>query len=95
MKMLPVIDASGIRSGIQAVQAALLLVPVSLIPVLLPFSGSVLIYFVGALLLSLGQLACAVAFLYTSEYQSARRLLRASLVYLPALLLLLMLATPA
>ena len=95
MKMLPVIDSTGVRSGIQAVQAALLLVPVSLIPVLLPLSGSVMIYFVGALILSLGQLACAAAFLYTCELQSARRLLRASLVYLPALLLLLMLATPA
>jgi protoheme IX farnesyltransferase len=95
MKMLPVVDASGVRSGVQAVQAALLLVPVSLVPVLLPFSGSLMIYFVGALALSLGQLACAAAFLYSTDYQSAKRLLRASLVYLPGLLLLLMLATPA
>jgi protoheme IX farnesyltransferase len=94
MQMLPVVDPSGVRAGAQAVVAALALVPVSLVPALLPLAGSIHVYFVGALLLGLAQSACAVAFLLKLDDHAARRLLRASLVYLPALLLLLVLATP-
>ncbi len=94
MQMLTVVDPSGLRAGAQAVIVALLLVPVSLVPAVLPLSGNVLVYFLGALLLGLAQLACAVSFFMNLDDPSARRLLRASLVYLPALMLLLVLATP-
>ena len=85
LKMLTVVDPSGLRAGAQAVVAALALVPVSLLPALISFAGPT--YFIWALLLSLGQLACAAAFLLKMNEQTARTLLRASLIYLPALLL--------
>lgn len=94
MKMLTVVDPSGVRAGAQAVMAALALVPVSLVPALFPLAGSVNTYFFGALLLGLGQLACAVTFLVNLNDQTARRLLWASLVYLPGLLMFMMLVTP-
>lgn len=95
MQMLTVVDPTGLRAGLQAVLAALVLVPVSLIPAILPSSGSVLIYFLGALILSLGQLGCAFAFLSNLDIRAARILLWASLVYLPGMLALLVIATPA
>ncbi len=88
LKMLPVVDPSGRRAGAQAVLAALAIVPVSLIPAWHLIEP---VYFAGALVLGVGQLACSVAFLLRRNDTSARRLLRASLVYLPALLLLLLL----
>jgi heme o synthase len=89
LQMLPVVDPSGRRAGVQAVLSALVLVPVSLVPAVLELAGGA--YFGWALVLGLGQLACAVAFLWRLDEISARRLLRASLVYLPAVLLALVL----
>ncbi|MEX2185700.1 MAG: heme o synthase [Pirellulales bacterium] len=88
LKMLPVVDETGGRAGAQAVLAALAIVPVSLIPAWHLIEP---VYFAGALLLGVGQLACSAAFLLDRNDQSARRLLHASLVYLPALLALLLL----
>jgi len=88
MRMLPVVDPSGLRPGMQAVLAALALVPVSLLPAVAGFAGP--IYFFWALALGVGQLVCAAAFLVRRDDASARILLRASLVYLPALLMWLM-----
>jgi protoheme IX farnesyltransferase len=85
LKMLPVVDPTGFRAGAQALVAALALVPVSLLPALISFAGPT--YFVWALVLSLGQLLCAAAFLLRMNEYTARTLLRASLIYLPALLL--------
>jgi protoheme IX farnesyltransferase len=89
MRMLTVVDPSGIRAGAQAVVTALWLVPISLLPVVLHVAGGV--YFAWALAAGVAQLACAVAFLAKLDETSARRLLLASLVYLPSLMLLLML----
>ncbi|MGH7135882.1 MAG: heme o synthase, partial [Pirellulales bacterium] len=61
LKMLPVVDPTGLRAGAQALVAALALVPVSLLPAVISFAGPT--YFVWALALSLGQLFCAAAFL--------------------------------
>lgn len=88
LQMLPVVDPTGRRAGAQAVVSALALVPVSLLPAVLHVAGNV--YFVWALGLSVAQLACAVVFLLRMNETSARHLLRASLIYLPAVLLLLM-----
>ena len=73
--------------------AALALVPVSIVPVLAstPGLGSVL-YVAGACLLGAGQLALAAVFWQQRRRLAARLLLRASLVYLPTLLVMLMLA---
>lgn len=91
-QMLTVVDPSGRRAGWQAVLAGAALVPVSLVPVLEnPGPGSVL-YIVAAAILGLGQLALAAAFWHSPGDTRARLLLRASLVYLPTLLAMLMLA---
>ena len=87
LQMLPVVDPSGRRAGAQAVVSALALLPVSLLFVLHAHFALVL----GWALLLLGglQLACSVAFLIERNERTARRLLRASLVYLPLVLAVL------
>jgi protoheme IX farnesyltransferase len=85
LKMLPVVDPTGLRAGAQAVVAALVLVPVSLMPAMIGFAGP--LYLVWALALGLGQLYYAVAFLRSRNGRTARALFRVTLVYLPALLL--------
>lgn len=87
LKMLSTVDPSGFRAGAQAITAALVLVPVSLVPCLSQPAGGVLSAW--ALLLGIAQLACAVGFFWQMSEQSARRLLWASLVYLPAMMGLL------
>lgn len=90
LQMLTVVDSTGRRAGVQAVSSALALLPVSFIPGLFapPPAGSLFAAF--AFLLGVGQLICAVLFFALRSDAAARLLLRASLVYLPAFLLLLM-----
>ncbi len=83
-QMLTVVDPTGLRAGAQALVAALLLVPVSLVPALSPQAGSAAVYCLWAMLLGAGQVAAATLFLINRDDASARRLLRASLVYLPS-----------
>ena len=82
-RMLTVVDPTGMRAGAQALVAALVLVPVSLVPALSPQSGSAAVYCLWAVLLGAGQVAAALFFMIHRDDISARRLLRASLVYLP------------
>ncbi len=89
MKMLTVVDPTGRRAGIQAILGALVLIPVSLIA---PLQLLEPICFAAAALLGLVQLAYATLFFFRLDQVSARRLLRMTLVYLPAFLLLLLLA---
>jgi heme o synthase len=81
-RMLTVVDPTGLRAGAQALVGALALVPVSLVPAMLPQAGSPIIYDCWALVLGAMQVAAAVLFLVQRNDQAARRLLRASLVYL-------------
>ena len=90
LQMLTVVDPSGRRAGAQAVLGAVALLPVSVLPSALQLGGTA--YFAGALLLGVAQLVIAVRFMRRLDEASARGLLRASLVYLPGLWLLLMLA---
>jgi protoheme IX farnesyltransferase len=91
-QMLTTVDPTGRRAGWQAVLAALALVPVSILPVLsAPSLGGVL-FTAGAILLGIAQFAFAAWFWREANETSARLLLRASLVYLPTLLVTLMLA---
>lgn len=87
--MLPVVDPGGASTGRQAALYNLALIPVSLSPTLLGLAGGV--YFFGALLLGLLFLACGVAMAFDRGPRSARRLLLASVTYLPILLVLLVL----
>ena len=82
--MLPVLDREGVRTGRQIVLYCLALVPVSLLPTVIGLTGS--IYFVGALLLGLLYLAAGAHAATRRTTDSARTLLRVSVVYLPLLL---------
>lgn len=84
LQMLSVVDPTGRRAGFQAVLAALALLPVSFVPAL--YMPEVSWYVTFAFLLGTGQLICAVVFCTQLNESSARRLLRASLIYLPLLL---------
>jgi protoheme IX farnesyltransferase len=81
-KMLTVVDPTGLRAAAQAVVAALVLVPVSLVPALSPQFGSPAFFCGWMLLLGVAQAATAAAFLICRDERSARWLLRASLLYL-------------
>jgi heme o synthase len=81
-RMLTVVDPSGLRAAAQGVAAALVLVPISLLPALSPQAGSPAVFCWWTLLLGVGQAVTAVLFLVQRDDRSARRLLRASLLYL-------------
>jgi protoheme IX farnesyltransferase len=83
-RMLTVVDPSGVRAGVQAISGAVLLIPISLIPALHPTSGSPMVYALWATALGTAQLALAIRFALERDERSARLLLRATLVYLPA-----------
>jgi protoheme IX farnesyltransferase len=87
--MLPAVDPDGSTSGRQMVCYCLALVAASI--ALLAVHGAGTIYLAGALLLGIGFLACAVGFAWQRSVSRARIVLRASLIYLPALLTLLLL----
>lgn len=89
IKMLPVVEPEGRVTGQQIITYTLLLVPVSLLPVAVGISGQ--IYLVGAVVLGIGFLFfSAKAALVRTTWQ-ARKLLLASVLYLPALFALMVL----
>jgi protoheme IX farnesyltransferase len=88
-RMLPTVDPHGAITGRQAAGYALALIPAGLLPAVVGLAGG--LYFAGALLLGLGYLYYAVRFWSRVSDLTARHLLRASFVYLPAILMLLLL----
>lgn len=93
IRMWTVVDATGRRAGVQAVLGALALLPISFVPALfLPVSVAGY-YLLAAFALGLVQLAFAIRFFVCLNNRSARGLLRATLVYLPALLVILVVVT--
>ncbi len=92
-RMLPTVDPSGLRAGAQAVSAATLLIPVSLIPAIMPTGGSPSIYLAWAVGLGGVQLALAIRFAIYRDEQTARHLLRSTLIYLPAWMAMLLIVT--
>jgi protoheme IX farnesyltransferase len=92
-RMLTVVDPSGIYAGVQAVSGAAMLIPVSLIPALNPTSGSPMVYATWVTLMGAGQLALAIRFALQRDERSARLLLRATLLYLPACMGLLLMVS--
>lgn len=82
--MLPVVEPEGLRTGQQIVIWALLLLPVSLMPTALGTSGSV--YFFGAIVLGLLYIASGIVAAASLSRRNARRVLLASVLYLPVLL---------
>lgn len=88
LTMLPVVDRDGAMSARQMVGYCLALLPASLMPLLLGRAGP--LYLVGAVVLGAGFLSVALAFWRVRSLARARGVLRASLIYLPALLALLL-----
>jgi len=87
LKMLPSVEGGARITGWQMTNYCLALLPVSLAPAVLQIAGRA--YFAGALWLGVAFLAVALLFTVRESRANARRLLVASLVYLPALLGLL------
>jgi protoheme IX farnesyltransferase len=85
--MLPVVEPNGRITGQQIVMYTLMLLPVSLLPTVLGVSGKV--YFFGALILGLLFLLSSVRAAFSQSRQEARRLLLASVIYLPLLFILM------
>lgn len=86
-QMLPVTESEGLATAHQTILYGLVLVPLSLLPASLGLAGPS--YGYAALLLSLAFFALAVRAACARSAQSAHRLFRASILYLPALLGLL------
>jgi heme o synthase len=87
--MLPVVDESGAITGRQMICYCLALVCASLLPLTGGRAG--LVYLAGTVILGGVFLACTIAFARRPGLERARSVLRASLVYLPLLLILLLL----
>ncbi len=97
IRMLPVVQPDGSSTVIEAVTYAILMVPVSLLPVALHMAGWT--YGVAAFLLSVVYLGYTIRFGRITRARSkseskmyARDLLKISVIYLPVLLVLLMLS---
>jgi protoheme IX farnesyltransferase len=96
IRMLPVVQPDGWSTVLEAITYAVLMVPVSLLPVYLHMAGR--IYGVTALLLGIFYLAYTLRFARITRARSvveskmyARDLLKVSVIYLPVLLTVLML----
>jgi protoheme IX farnesyltransferase len=85
--MLPVVEPEGRLTKQQIVLWTLMLVPVSLAPAALGISGA--IYFFGALVLGALFLWSSIAAAVTLSRRNARRVLLASVLYLPVLFVLM------
>lgn len=83
-RLLPVVDPTGKSTGRQIVSNCLALLAVGLLPTLIGFAGA--IYFFSALVLGSIFLWYGVSLALSGSPAAARRLLFASLLYLPLLL---------
>ncbi|MGH9838737.1 MAG: heme o synthase [Blastocatellia bacterium] len=89
IRMLPVVEPEGRSTARQIVGYTALLLPVSLLPTLLHFSGW--IYFAGAAILGVWFLRASITMAREMSRDQARKLLKASVLYLPLLLGLMVL----
>ncbi len=86
-KMLSGIKNSNIWTPVLILTFLIVLIPVSILPSIIGFSGR--LYSVGVLLLGLGFLASARSFIRLKTPQAARIILKASVLYLPLILALI------
>lgn len=87
IQFLPVIDLDGDSTNRQIISHTAALLAVSLLPTLLGLAGPV--YFIIAFILGIGFLVSGIKLALESTIPRARKLLFASLIYLPALLLVM------
>ncbi len=83
IRMLPVVDENGAETSRQVLLYTLALLPVSLLPAVIGLAAPA--YFAGALALGLGLLWASARSVRERSRASYRRLLRASVLYLPLL----------
>ncbi len=88
IRMLPVVEPDGASTARQILVAAILLIPVSLLPGYFGMAGT--LYVIGAGLAGLGFLYAAIGVYRDRTILKARSVLLASVVYLPALYALLL-----
>jgi protoheme IX farnesyltransferase len=81
--MLPVVEPDGRVTAQQIVVYTVMLLPVSLLPTVMGMAGR--LYFVGAIVLGLLFLYSSLRAAFSMSRQQARRLLLASVLYLPLL----------
>jgi protoheme IX farnesyltransferase len=100
IRMLPVVQPDGWSTVVEALAYAVIMIPVSLLPWYFGISGR--IYAVAALLLGIGYLAYTIRFAkilkapsFAASRPYARALLKASVLYLPLLLIIMMLDATA
>jgi protoheme IX farnesyltransferase len=86
LKMLPCLDPTGIRTTRAMILNTVFLIAASLAPAVF---GAGWLYLIGATLLGAAFLWLAIAFGRSRNVSSARAVLKASLIYLPLVLLLL------
>ena len=89
LPMLPVIEPDGRSTGRQAVIYTAALLPLALAPTMIGMSG--IVYFAGALIMTLVFLAASFRFAVTRAVRDARRLFFTSIIYLPLLWVLMIL----
>lgn len=87
--MLPVIDPTGRSTFRQILIGSMALIPLGLLPALIGMTG--LVYFVGSLAAGLILFVFSVRLVRHQTRSAARQLFFATLIYLPALLILLIL----
>jgi len=87
IQFLPVIEPEGGSMNRQIISHCTALLAVSLLPTLVGLAGP--LYFIVAFVLGIGLLASGVRLAMESTLSRARRLLFASLIYLPVLLLVM------
>jgi protoheme IX farnesyltransferase len=87
IRLLPVVEPNGASTGRHVLTHCLALLAVGLLPTVVGLAGS--LYFVAALALGGTFLVCGFALARSCSLAAARRLLAVSLVYLPAVLLLM------
>ena len=92
LKMLPVVEPGGERTGLQSISHSLGLLAVSLSPVVLGLAGAA--YLAVALVLGVVMLVLAVRFARRLDQSAARWLFLASVTYLPVVLALLAFDAP-
>jgi protoheme IX farnesyltransferase len=100
IRMLPVVQPDGWSTVVEALVYAVIMIPVSLLPWYFHISG--LIYAITALVLGVGYLVYTIRFAkilkaptFAASRPYARALLRASVLYLPLLLIVMMLDAAA
>jgi len=88
-RLLTVLDTTGAVTSRQILVYSIALIPVSMMPLVVGLTG--VFYFFSALMISIGFIIVALHFYRVRTNSAARKLFLASLFFLPALFLLLML----